>query len=101
MTTTTQDLYQGSIIETLWCYFRNLLADMIRRVMCSGPERKMYKELARKLVDEGEWFMIPLFSGMQTPILSAIKYLAKTNDIDSVPRLKRLFLDTHKYKQRK
>lgn len=78
-------------LRPLYCYLMNKRADAIRRTVCVGPARKMYKSLARRLVDDGRIYMIPLFSGMQTPIFDAVEYLAEIGDCESIPRLKTLF----------
>lgn len=70
---------------------RNALSNLERRMNYAGPRWIMYKELARKLVDEKRWFMISLYSGMQIPILDAVKYLAEVKDTESIPRLKELW----------
>lgn len=51
---------------------------------------RMYRSLARNLVDKKDWYMIKLYSGMQTPLLDAIEYLVMIEDRSSVPRLKEL-----------
>lgn len=57
----------------------------------TGARWRMNKGFARKLVDEGRFFMIPLNSGMQTPVIDAVEYLADTKDTDSIPRVRKLF----------
>ncbi len=51
---------------------------------------RMCLSFANRLVDEKDWYMIKLYSGMQTPLLDAIEYLAKVGDYSSVPRLETL-----------
>lgn len=50
----------------------------------------MNRGLARKLVDDGEWFFVSLWSGMQIPLATAIDYLGEIKDVSSIPRLKKL-----------
>jgi len=50
----------------------------------------MYPRLARKLVEEGNWYMIRLSSGMQTPLLDAIRYIRERMDKESVHQLEKL-----------
>jgi len=71
--------------------FLNWLGDVVRRMLGVGPSWIMYKKLARKLVDEGHWFFVPLTSGMQMPVIDAVFYLKEISDTDSIPRLKLLF----------
>lgn len=71
-----------------WCNLFNKKANKTRKILHAGPELKMYKEFARKLVDDKEWFLIPLYSGMQNPLSDAIDYLASISDYDSIPRLR-------------
>lgn len=79
------------LLRPLWVAPMNFLGDCVRRVLGVGPEWKMHQRLARRLVDRGSWFMIPLTSGTQSPIFDAIDYLVKHRDRESVPRLERLF----------
>lgn len=78
-------------LKACWVSVLNWRADRVRRVFGAGPHWRMSRTLARKLVDEGEWFMIPLFSGTQTPLFSAIQYLHEIRDYESLPRLRTLF----------
>lgn len=50
----------------------------------------MYLSFAKRLVDEKRWYMIKLYSGMQTPLLDAIEYLESIRDASSIPRLRNL-----------
>lgn len=72
-------------IRSAACYALNL-----RRKIGLLVQVKMYPKLARKLVEQGDWYMIPLSSGMQTPIIDAILYLCEQKDTESVPMLKKL-----------
>lgn len=62
---------------------------MVKGMM--GPQLMMHTELARKLVEENRLWQRVRYSGMQTPLLDAVEYLAKIRDTDSIDRLRRLF----------
>lgn len=62
-----------------------------RRTGDNGARWKMHKNLARKIVDHGAFFMAPFHSAMQRPIIDAAEYLAANGDAESVSRLAKLF----------
>lgn len=72
-------------IRSAVCHVLNL-----RRKIGLLTQIKMYPKLARELVKQGDWYMIPLSSGMQTPIIDAILYLCERKDTESVPILEKL-----------
>lgn len=78
-------------LSAIWVTPINFLGDCIRRLIGAGPKWKMHLSLARKLVERGSWFAIPLTSGTQSPIFDAMSYIVKVNDRASIPRLERLF----------
>lgn len=77
-------------MRPLWVAPLNWLGDQMRGAIGVGPYWRMHLYLARQLVNEKSWGMIPLVSGMQSPIFQAIEYLVRKNDIASIPRLERL-----------
>jgi hypothetical protein len=83
------------IVRPLWVTPFNFLSNCLRRVTGVGPRWKMHLYLARRLVAEGSWFMIPLTSGTQSPIFAAIDYLvAKEKKGAAIAQLEKLF-DLH------
>src|SRR3989344_1103281 len=79
------------VLWSVYCLLMNKRSDIMRSTLGVGPSRKMYRNLARRLVDECRIYCISLFSGMQEPIFDAVKYLADIRDYESIPRLKQLF----------
>lgn len=73
------------------CAVWNILGDGIRLVFNAGPERLMYRSLARRLVREQSLSVIPLTSGTQAPIFDAVTYLEKIGDRESIYLLEDLF----------
>ncbi|MFA6093311.1 MAG: M3 family metallopeptidase [Elusimicrobiota bacterium] len=71
--------------------FKNFRNDLLRRTMGVGNPWMMHRSLARKVVDEQGWFLLPLFSGMQNVMEDAVKYLAEIHDTASIERLRKLF----------
>lgn len=69
----------------------NEATNVTRATSGVGGRWMMYASLARDLVTQQKFFMLPLFSGTQTPILDAIEYLAKVNDRSAVPSMFRLY----------
>jgi len=70
--------------------FRTKSGDDINYRTAKDGAWLMNKKLAHALVDEGECFSVPLWSGMQTPLLTAVIYLEETFDRESIPRLRKL-----------
>jgi hypothetical protein len=85
--------------------FNLMLAEVVGRILnrrrFNNPfcwvRLRMYRSFACRLVDKKDWYMIKLYSGMQTPLLDAIEYLAAIKDRSSIPRLKDLL--THYLKK--
>jgi N-formylglutamate amidohydrolase len=50
----------------------------------------MHKRLAHRIIKKGDWYMTKLYSGMQTPLIDAVRYLADIKDVSAIPKLKAL-----------